>query len=161
MGYTSYLFLFMHVSAFTYDPYIGVKDQHAKLQFFRSDGETVNTTIEIERFGEEDPFFHIAIKINDSRDADLHNCENSFPQMLRDTMGYVHFNENCTKALIVFNPPPALRARITISINGIEEPYGPYSIGREGECCKIHHIHCKFCKISLILPNKWQLSLCM
>ena len=155
----------MHVSAFTCDPYIGVRDKHAELGFYRCDGESVTTTINVDRFTSQDPSLVIDISVNEFNYVS-YLCGVDYMSSIEDNgriLGYVNFSENCNQALIVFNPPPAIGARITIHIdNGTNQTdYGPYFIGQEGECCKIHHIHCKYFKISFILPNKWQLLLCM
>lgn len=135
-------------STFTYNPYIGFQDEHAKLEFFRCDGESVNTTIEVERFTQDDPDLVLDVSIEsqpmsyDCKENRSRDIENS-----GDKLGYVNFTEDCNKILIVFNPPPTLRALITIYVNMQQEDYGPYFIGQEGECCEIHHINCKCFKI--------------
>lgn len=131
-----------------------LQDEDVSLRFFRCDQEYVTVTIEIDRL--MFPIFHMEVFI-DGRPLSTYTCpvDNASTNIVENgtPVGRVDFPDrmNCSKAVIVVNPPPAISIRLSVNVNNgsRQSPYGPYYIGQESECVATHHICYKCLKYTL------------
>ena len=115
-----------------------MQDEAVLLQFFRCDGQEnrVTTTIKIDRPFPADPIFVLEVFIKERFLPFLCPYDDMIDiEENGRTFGRVAFPDSmCRKAVIVTDPPPAVRIRLTVHVNNTQAVYGPYFIGQEGEC---------------------------